>query len=230
MFGQSKPVVIDRYGRRGSRWSPPRWLVLLVLGMAVGAGGVLFVQQRYLPPRLSAAESTTLRAAYATADGDRQRLKLELDATAAQRDAALADAKRLGADLAASRDEARRGHELAASLVASLPPDPRGGAVEVRAARFAVEGGSLAYDLVLTRPRAGTKPVAATLQLAVTGAGGRDAESTVALKPVVISIGAYESLRGALPMPPGFKPREVTISVVGGAGGKPLGWRVMAMK
>ena len=41
-----------------------------------------------------------------------------------------------------------------ASLVASLPPDPRKAPVAVRAARFEVQGATLAYDVVLSRERA----------------------------------------------------------------------------
>src|SRR5439155_11951312 len=54
MFGQSKAVIFEPYGRRRSRRTVPRWLVLLLSGIVVGAGGVVFVQERYLPPRLSA--------------------------------------------------------------------------------------------------------------------------------------------------------------------------------
>jgi hypothetical protein len=229
MFGQSRPVVLDRYGKRGSRWAPPRWLVLLLLGTGIGACGVIFVQERYLPPRLSAAESTTLRASFEQADSERARLRRDLAETTKRLDAALADTKRLGADLSASRSGADRLRETAAALVASLPPDPRGGVVEVRAARFWVEGGALAYDVVLTRDRNAAKPLNATLQLVVTGASNRGSDTSLSLKPIAVSVGAFESLRGSVPLPEGFKPRETTISVLD-AGSKLLGRRVIYVK
>jgi len=40
MFGKNKPVVFERYGRRRSRWRLPRWLLLLLAGIAIGAEGV----------------------------------------------------------------------------------------------------------------------------------------------------------------------------------------------
>ncbi|HJV70446.1 MAG TPA: hypothetical protein VJ693_14915, partial [Ideonella sp.] len=73
MFGRSKPVVFDPYGRRRSRWRMPRWLVLLLVGIVIGGGGVLFVQQRYLPPRLSAEASAALRSSFEQADAERLR-------------------------------------------------------------------------------------------------------------------------------------------------------------
>ena len=61
MFGRSRPVVFNPYGRRRSRWRLPRWLVLLLLGAALGVAGVLLAQERYLPPRLSAAQSVQFK-------------------------------------------------------------------------------------------------------------------------------------------------------------------------
>jgi hypothetical protein len=230
MFGQSRPVVLDRYGKRGSRWSVPRWLILLLLGVVIGAAGVIVAQERYLPPRLSATASTALRASFEQADGERLRLRSELADATKRRDAALADAKRLSADLATSRSTADRLRETAVALVAALPPDPRGGAVEVRAARFTVEGGALAYDVVLTRDRAAGRPLNGVMQLLVAGASGRGTESSVALKPITLAMGAFESLHGSVPLPEGFKPRETTISVLDAPGGKLLGKRVIYVK
>ena len=41
----------------------------MVLGIGVGAAAVLYVQERHLPPRLSAADSTRLRQSFERADG-----------------------------------------------------------------------------------------------------------------------------------------------------------------
>ena len=162
----------------------PRWLVLLLVGIAVGVGGVVFVQERYMPPRLSATESASLQASFEKADSDRQRLTRELADTSKRLDTALGDTKRLTAAAATSRETTDRLRELASSLVASLPPDPRGGAIEVRAARFSIDGGALAYDVVLTRERAGSKPFTGVMQLAVIGSSAKGPETSAALKPV----------------------------------------------
>ena len=230
MFGQSKAVIFEPYGRRRSRRTVPRWLVLLLSGIVVGAGGVVFVQERYLPPRLSADASAQLRSAFEQAERERLRLKGELDGTAKRLQAELDDKRRLADELGASRDSVERLRELASSLVAALPPDPHGGAVEVRAARFTAEGGALAYDVVLTRDRAGSKPLAGVMQLVVSGASGRGADTTAALKPVAISLASFESVRGSVPLPEGFKPRQTTITVLDRVGGKLLGRRVINVK
>jgi hypothetical protein len=228
MFGSSKPVVFDRYASRRKGWRIPRWLVLLLLGIAAGAGGVLFVQERYLPPRLSAGESATLRTSYEQADAERMRLRGELAQTAKRLEAALAERKTMADELSASRQDGERLRSEAAFLVAALPPDPRGGAIQVRAARFTVEGRQLMYDVVLTRERSGGRPLTGVMQLVVAGGGAR--ESSVTLKPVAISVASHESLRGGLPLPDGFQPRETTIRVLDRIDGKLLGMRVMHVK
>ena len=183
-----------------------------------------------MPPRLSATESATLQASFEKADSDRQRLTRELADTSKRLDTALSDTKRLTAAAATSRETTDRLRELASSLVASLPPDPRGGAIEVRAARFSIDGGALAYDVVLTRERAGSKPFTGVMQLAVIGSSAKGPETSAALKPVPISVGPYENLRGSLPLPEGFKPQQASISVLDRIDGKVLGRRVMYVK
>jgi hypothetical protein len=227
MFGRSKPVVFDPYGRRRRGLRVPRWLLLLLLGTALGAGGVLYVQQRYLPPRLSAEASAQLRAAFDQAEGERQRLKMELADTSDRLRATLQAKQSLSDELVASRQLGERLRGDVASLVASLPPDPRGGAVQVRAARFSVEGRNLVYDVVLSRERAGAKPMPGVMQFVVAGASSRGPDTSIPLKPFAISVGSHESLRGDVPLPEGFSPRETTIKVLDRPDGKLLGMRVM---
>lgn len=208
----------------------PRWLVWLLIGIAAGASGVVFVQERYLPPRLSAAESARLRNDFQQADGERARLQAELTRQTQRLDAATLEKKTLTDELAASRQTAERLRADVAAMVESFPPDPRGGAVEVRAARFTKEGGSLAYDVVLSRDRAGTRALTGVIQMMVGGEAANGSATTVALKPVEIAVTNYQSLRGSLPLPEGFNPRQTTIHVRDRVDGKLLGMRVMYVK
>jgi hypothetical protein len=230
MFGRSRAIPFDPYGTRRSRGRPPRWLILLLIGIAIGIGGVIVVQERYMPPRLSASASTELQNAYATADAERKRLKAALDDTSQRLAAALAERKSATDAAAASRDSIEQLQGDVASAVAALPPDPRGGNVEVRAARFGTKSGTLVYDVVLTRDRASAKPMTGVVQFIVAGDGGRSADGTVALKPVALSIASHQILRGSLPLPDGFKPRQATVQVLDRAGGKSLGMRVLPVK
>ena len=230
MFGQSKPVLFEPYGRRRSRWRLPRWLVLLLGGVAIGAAGVLVVQERYLPPRLSADASAKLRIAFEQADAERLHLIGELGAAMRRVDTALTDRKTLADELATSQATVERLRDDVASAVAGLPPDPRGGGVEVRAGRFAAKGGKLAYDVVLTRERAAAKPLAGVMQLVVAGETARGVPTTVTLAPVALSVGSHQIVRGSLALPEGFRPRQTTVQVLDRVAGKPLGMRVMLVQ
>lgn len=230
MFGRSPPVVFASYGGRRSRWRLPRWLVLLLSGTVLGAGGVIVVQERYLPPRLTASDSAALRQAYEQADVERQRLKLDLAGTQQRLAIALVEQKSAVNELATGRAATERMRADLAMVVAALPPDPRGGAVEVRAGRLTAQGGMLAYDVVLTRERTSGKPLPGVLQLVVAGESERGTPSTVALKAIAVSVGSHEVVRGSQALPAGFRPRQTTIQVLDRGAGQSLGMRVLPVK
>ena len=230
MFGRSRPVVIDSYGSSRRKKGVPRWLLLLLVGAAAGAGGVIYVQERHRPPRLSAAESERLRASFTEADAQRQRLQAELEQATRKLDAAVAETKRLGDELATSRQAAERLQGDVAFVAAALPPDPRGGAVEIRAARFSRAGEALAYELALAREGAHGRPVPAVVQLVVSGAASSGTETSVSLEPIAVAFGSHQVLRGSAPLPGGFVPRQCTIRVLDRPGGQLLGTRVMYVR
>jgi hypothetical protein len=205
-------------------------LVLLLGGILSGGAGVVAVQERYLPPRLSARASAELRSALEQAEGERSRLGEELTSARKSLEVALSEKKGLAGELGASRATTERLRDGLTSVVASLPPDPRGGSVEVRAGRFAAKGGLLSYDVVLTRERNAGKPMPGVMQVVVAGQSDRGTESTVALKPISLSVGSREVVRGSQPLPEGFRPRQATVQVLDRVAGKPLGMRVMLVK
>jgi hypothetical protein len=231
VFGRSnKQVVFDSYGGRRTRKRVPRWLLLLLFGVGLGVAAVLVVQQRYLPPRLSANESAQLRSAFEQADGERQRLRLELGETRQRLDGALAKGNALAEELATSRAATVRLRDDVATVVASLPPDPRGGQVEVRAAQFVAKAGMLSYDVVLMRDSGSAKPMPGTVRFVVTGESSRGTPDTVTLKPIALALGSHEVVRGSVPLPEGFRPQQATIQVLDRDANKPLGMRVLRVK
>ncbi len=204
--------------------------MLLLIGIVFGAAAVIIVQERYLPPRMSAGESAQLRSAYEQASGERQQLQDELSQTRQKLEAELAKNKVMAADLAASRTDTESLRNDVATVIESLPPDPRGGEVEVRAAQFVAKNGLLGYDIVLTRDGAGGKPISGVLQFIVSGDATRGGADTVTLQPISLSIGRHEVLRGAVPLPDGFRPRQTRVQVLDGEGGKALGMRVLLVR
>ncbi|MCA0240476.1 MAG: hypothetical protein LCI02_06405 [Proteobacteria bacterium] len=228
MFARSSSVIVDSYSARRARKKLPRWLLLLAAGIAAGAGGVLLAQERWLPPRLSAAESARLASAFDDADRERLQLRQQLAETQARLQQAQGQLQQLG-----ETDQARR-RELAAlredfgALVDALPPDPRGGAVQVRAARFRAEDGKLGYDIVLTRN--GSAPWNGVLQLVLSGSAGNP-NASARLEPLPVRIERHASLRGSRPLPAGLADaRQVSIQVLDRPQGQLMGMRVMNLR
>jgi hypothetical protein len=217
-------------GSRRARRRVPGWLLLLVGGMLAGAGAVLLVQERYLPARLSAGESASLRQAHEQAAAEALQLKADLAEARQGLQAAQAERSRLDEQLSASQTQAQRLRADMASLVQALPPDPRGGSVEVRAGQFSAREGALDYQVVLLREGKSRPPLAGVLQLSVAGESARGAPATLALQPIALTLDSHLVMRGSLPLPDGFKPRQTTVQVLDRAAGKPLGMRVLLVR
>jgi hypothetical protein len=227
MTAQFKPVAFDPYRKQRPGWRPPRWLVLLLIGASIGASGVILVQEQLLAPRLSASESASLRTSLEHAERDRERLRADLAATTGKLEATLADNKAVAGELAADRERTKNSRADFDFLVASLPPDPRGGTIEVRAARLTKQRGTLEYEVLLTRAKPGAQPLAGVMQFVVAGVAAAGSERHITLEPIKVSVGSHQSLRGSLALPDSFTPRQTTINLLDRVGGKPLGMRVM---
>jgi len=228
VFGKSKPVVIDSYGSRKAKKRLPRWLLLLLLGLAAGIGGTIYVQEQVLPRRLSASDSAALRDALGAAEADRAGLRTELAATTGRLDVAQAETQRLGAELAANKQAVARSRDDVEFLVAALPADPRGGAVEIRAARFRASRGALDYEVALAASRGRT--AAAVVELVVSGDGGRAGQGPVTLDPVPLPATSNSVLRGRAALPEGFMPQQCMIRVLDRPGGQLLGMRLLNVR
>lgn len=230
MFGRSSNVIVDSYSSRRSRKGLPAWLWVLLTGIALGAGAVIGVQERLLPQRLSTAESSRLTEAFDVADRERTRLRAELVDSRQKLQQSTQDAlAQAGSATTAQRRVAELQADVAA-LVDALPPDPRGGAVQVRAARFRTEGGQLFYDIVLSRERAGDKPWNGVLHLVLTGSAAGNDAATLRLEPIVLTMGRYASLRGSRSLPARFDVRQAGVQVLDRAQGQVLGARVFNLK
>lgn len=232
MFGRSKPVVFEPHGyRRGRSRRIPRWLLLLVLGILIGAGGLLYVQEEYGPERLSVGAAEELRRDLTHTESERQRLQDELASTSQKLETALAESRTLTSQLEESRSSVRTLGKDIDLFIQALPPDPRGGPTEIRAARFVVDGSKLSYHVVVTRSGQDARPYKGVMQFVVAGnRGGSSTETHVTLDPVDVSIGAYAHLRGTVSLPEGFTPRETTVRIMDSVGGATRAMRILYVR
>jgi hypothetical protein len=227
MFGRPRPVVFDPYRHQRRRRRLPAWLWTLLVGLVAGAAGTIVAQQRWLPERLSAADSARLRISLQQAQADRDRLQGELQAAAGQRDAARTQQQTLQREHDTLAVRAAGWDEDLAFLVDALPPDPREGAVAVRAVRAGVRGGVLHYALALSHDG---RPIDGVLTLAAEGRSADGRVLRVDLPALQRRITARHVERGEAVLPPGFVPAQLTVRIAEREGGRRLGMRVVLVR
>jgi hypothetical protein len=228
MFGRSKPTVFKPvpYMRQRPPRRVPRWLLLLLLGIAGGAGGLWYAQENYLPPRLSLSETLKLRGDLQATSDERDKLRESLKQTTEKLSSTEAASKKAQTDLATSQQTTDKLQKNMAQLLAALPPDPRGGPIGIRAASFSPGPGQLSYNMIFTRASKANEAFRGVAQLVVTGRRGAGREETISLNPMPMSLDVFEQLSGSFSLPEGFIPKEVTIRVLKGPGGEMLAMRV----
>jgi len=218
MFGRSKSAAFKPYALRSSRPSRriPAWLLWLLFGVILGVSAVLFVQQNYLPPRLTAGESARLTQQLA-------QLQVALGNSQSQLEQATADITRRQGEqtaLAAELDKARSAlqplQQDLVLLLDALPSDPRGGDIQIRAGRFFNDGNALDYHLVLTRE--GRNAMRGSVQFAVEGRYPSGRVGTVELDPLPLTLEQFQNVHGKVALPDGMHARQITIRVLDQAG------------
>ncbi|CAM3702701.1 DUF6776 domain-containing protein [Bordetella bronchialis] len=196
----------------------PRWLVLLLAGIVLGAGGVLFLQTNYGPQRLTVEQSEQLHSELSAANIDRQRLQGQVEEVTQQRDAARSTHDKLTADLAQARQQIQSLNKDLALFQDAVPPDPRGGPIGIRSATLSRQPGQLTYQVLVMRDKDTTGvPFKGTLQFAIEGRYPNGRSGTVTPDPLPVDMDRFDNLSGTLQLPEGFISRGVTIKVLDSA-------------
>src|SRR5690554_4551219 len=100
MFGSKRQAFRPTaYGTSRRRRGIPRWLVLLLTGIVLGAGGLLFLQKSYGPTRLTVEQSEQLHYDLNSANLDKQRLQSQLNQQTRDLQDAQARIKKLEAEV-----------------------------------------------------------------------------------------------------------------------------------
>jgi len=201
------------YGYRPRQRRVPRWLVLILSGITLGAGGLLFLQKSYGPVRLTAEQSEQLHMDLNSANVDKQRLQSQLNQQGFELDEARARLEQQTQELAQTR---QRIEQLLADLdvlADAIPPDPRGTSPGIRAARFQASPGRANYRILLMQDADKSETFSGTMDFVVNGrlANGRNA--TIDLPAVAISLQRFVQVDGVLNLPETMTAREITVRI-----------------
>jgi len=214
MFGSSKrqafrPTAYGSSRRRGI----PRWLVLLLTGIVLGAGGLLFLQKSYGPTRLTVEQSEQLHYDLNSANMDKQRLQSQLNQHIQELKEANARIQSQDTELRERQAEIDRLSSDVALFTETAPADPRGTSPGIRAVSFNFADGQLDYHILVMQDADKVEPFSGEVTLTAAGrySNGRNANEELA--PFPISLERYTHLQGTVEVPEGFTPREVTIQI-----------------
>lgn len=214
MFGSRKRHVFKptAYGTRRQR-RVPRWLVLIVSGVILGAGGLLFLQTSYGPPRLTAEQSQQLQYDLNSANLEKQRLQSELNQQGRQLDDITEQLTLKTDELdAVTKKLARLEHDIHI-FADALPPDPRGTSPGIRAVTLRNIDGHLDYQILVIQDETKESTFKGDVELVAAGRYSSGQTAHVPLPRFDIELDHYTNLEGRLPLPDHFTAREVTIRI-----------------
>jgi hypothetical protein len=215
MFGSSKRRVFKptAYGSSRTPRRIPRWLVLMLTGVVLGAGGLLFLQKSYGPTRLTVEQSEQLHYDLNSANMDKQRLQSQLS----QQSRELTELRN---NLRTQTEKLKVAQEQVSKLTTDLqlfadamPADPRGTSPGIRAASFTGKAGQLDYQILVMQDNDKVRDFSGDVELVVAGRYANGKSGNIDLPPFPIQLQQYTHAHGSTPLPEGFTPRQVTIKI-----------------
>lgn len=231
-FGPNRPTFKPTpYGYTRRSRGIPRWLLLLITGIVLGAGGVLFLQRSYGPQRLTVEQSEQLRMDLNTASLENQRLSNEsktLHQDLKQAQEAHKDDSTLIEQLRKRAADMEAG---VASLLAAIPADPRGTSPGIRYADMSVQQDGLHYQVLLIQEPAKGQTDVANLkgEVKLTGIGtypnGNTAYVNLGTQP--LDMGRYIVVQGQAELPKAYRLHQVTVQVLADGSDKVIATRTI---
>ena len=214
MLGSKRPVFKPTaYGHTRRKRRIPRWLVLMITGMVLGAGGLLFIQKSYGPPMLTVEQSQLLHDELNSAKAENQRLLSQITLAERERDDSLAQVDSIKNRLE-RHDSIVSGLEQDIQLFANaMQADPRGTSPGIRAAELVNAEGQLEYTILLMQDKDDAPEFKGTMNFNVMGRYPNGRTGYIDLDPIDIKLGRYLHAQGSVELPSGMIARQVTIQV-----------------
>jgi hypothetical protein len=214
----------------------PRWVILMLLGILIGASGVLFVQTSYGPKQLSVMDSQKLIGEMNSATLEKQRLQTQVDEFTQklelERSEYAQTRKSLEEEVSKLQALVEPLREQLNLFAQTLPFDPKYGAVGISTAQFiqGKSGGKLSYLLWVMQEKADRPTFTGKLLLAFEGRHADGRNETISISPIALNIAHYQHITGQADLPEGFVARRVSAKILDADGKKQLTWRVMQVQ
>ncbi len=215
MLGSSKRTVFKptAYGSSRRKRRIPRWFVLLLTGIALGAGGLLFLQKSYGPTRLTVEQSEQLHYDLNSANADKQRLQGQLNQTSRDLEEVSQKEGKLGQQTGDLQAMVTKLEKDVALFADAMPPDPRGTSPGIRAAEFTINDGQLNHFVLLMQDKGKEAEFSGTMEFVAAGRYTNGRSGNVDLPSQTVNVGRYAYINGSAELPAGFTPRQITIRI-----------------
>lgn len=215
MFGSSKRRVFQPTAYGNSRRSRriPRWLVLMLSGIVLGAGGLLFLQKSYGPTRLTVEQSEQLHYDLNSSTIDKQRLQSQFNQQAHDLKQSTAKVQEQEVQLKEAQTQVAKLTGEVQLFADAMPADPRGTSPGIRAATFTSADGQLHYQILVMQDEGKTQTFSGEMELVVAGRYANRKSGSIDLPPFNVELQRYSHVGGSAALPEGFVPRQVTIKI-----------------
>lgn len=231
-LGSNRPTFKPTpYGYTRRSRGIPRWLLLLITGIVLGAGGVLFLQRSYGPQRLTVEQSEQLRMDLNTANLENQRLNSDSKALRQDLGKAQAAQKDQSAQVEQLRKRAADMEAGVSSLIAAIPADPRGTTPGIRSADMVLQDDGLHYQVLLIQdpPKGETEVpnLRGEVKLIGTGTYPNGNTAYVELGQQALDMGRYIVISGQTELPKAYRLHQVTVQIMAEGSDKVIATRTM---
>lgn len=185
----------------------------MIVGIIIGVGGVLFIQESYGPARLTVEESERLHFDLNAATSEVQRLQTELNQTQRSLDQAQEQVEQQASKIS-QHDSIVAALEKDIELFARVAPeDPRGTSPGIRAAQFRRGEQALNYQILLMQDDEQADEFVGAMHFNVMGRYANGRQGYIDLEPIPLALGYYLHSDGEAALPEGFTPQQVTIQI-----------------
>lgn len=229
MFGSSKRHTFKptAYGTSRRPRRIPRWLVLMLTGVVLGAGGLLFLQKSYGPTRLTVQQSEQLHYDLNSANMDKQRLQTDLSRETRTLTEVRAQLQSQTTELENTRKQLEQARKDVRMFAQAMPPDPRGTSPGIRAASFTSNKEQLAYQFLVMQDEGKTARFKGQVELTMAGRYSNGKSGHIDIPAFDLELERYTHVDGTFPLPAGFTPRQVTIKIMREGSEKVVGTRTI---
>lgn len=231
-FGSRKPSFRpSSYGYKRRRRGIPRWLLLLITGVIIGAGGVIFLQRSYGPQLLTAEQSEQLRMELNSATIENQRLQSDHKKQTETISKSEGQITNLNKQIEQLREDNNNIKAGVSSLIKAIPADPRGGNPGIRSADMVLKDDGLNYKVLLIqntpKDESAIENIKGKVKLIAIGSYSNGNTGYVDIGTEDINMSLYTVVQGVADLPKGFRIRQVTIQVTNEGSDKVISTRTI---